>query len=50
MGGGPATDVLAGLPMLDGWVRDGALSSDDAERAARMVAAGNARGVYSRLP
>jgi len=36
--------------LLDGWVSDGAMSSDDAKRAARSIGAGNARRVYSRLP
>lgn len=36
--------------LLDGWVNDGALAIDDAERVARMVAGENARRVYARLP
>jgi predicted TIM-barrel fold metal-dependent hydrolase len=32
--------------VLDGWLADDALSSDDASRVARMVASGNARRVY----
>jgi predicted TIM-barrel fold metal-dependent hydrolase len=32
--------------LLDGWVREGAMSAPDAERAARMIGAENARRVY----
>ncbi|MDQ6797356.1 MAG: amidohydrolase family protein [Actinomycetota bacterium] len=35
--------------LLDGRVAEGALTIDDAERAARMVSADNARRVYTRL-
>jgi predicted TIM-barrel fold metal-dependent hydrolase len=36
--------------LLDGWVEDGAMSGGDGLRAARLVADGNARRVYGRLP
>lgn len=32
--------------VLDGWVREGAMSAPDAERVARMIGAENARRVY----
>ncbi|MDP1804640.1 MAG: amidohydrolase family protein [Acidimicrobiales bacterium] len=35
--------------VLDGWVAEGAMAGDDAERVARLVGAENARRVY-RLP
>lgn len=35
--------------LLDGWVDDGAMSGDDAERLARMIGTGNAHRVYRRL-
>ena len=35
--------------VLDGWVAEGAMAGDDAERVARLVGAENARRVYRRL-
>jgi uncharacterized protein len=35
--------------LLDGWVEEGAMAGDDAERVARLVGAENARRVYRRL-
>ena len=35
--------------VLDGWVADGAMAGDDAERVARLVGAENATRVYRRL-
>jgi predicted TIM-barrel fold metal-dependent hydrolase len=34
--------------VLDGWVADGALSDEDAQRVARMIGGDNARRIYAR--